>query len=77
MAQNLMTVFPQQTIHSSRRFQMLGIPAIRMEKFTVSLEKFNITILVISLIASLLQQVWGSYKPMLNDKKDVLCVQSY
>lgn len=48
----------------------------RMEKFTVSLEKFNITILVISFIASLLEQVWGSYKPMLNAKKDVHFVQS-
>lgn len=48
---------------------MLNIPDIRMEKFTGSLEKLNITILVISLIASLLAQVWGSYKPMLNDKK--------
>lgn len=69
MAQNMMKVFPQRTIHSSCRFQMLNIPDIRMEKFTGSLEKFNITILVISLIASLLEQVWGSYKPMLNDKK--------
>lgn len=56
---------------------MLNIPDIRMEKFTVRLEKFNIAILVISLIATLLEQVWGSHKPMLNDKKDVFCVQAY
>lgn len=56
---------------------MLNIPDIRMEKFTVSLEKFNITILDISLIASLLEQVWRSHKPMLNDKKDVLCSSKF
>lgn len=55
--------------HSHCRFQMLYILDIRMEKFTVSLEKFNITILVISFIASLLGQVCGSYKLVLNDKK--------
>ena len=77
MAQNLMKVFPQRTIHSAHRFQMLNIPDIRMEKFTVRLEKFNIAILVISLIATLLEQVWGSHRPMLNDKKDVFCVQAY
>lgn len=48
---------------------MLNILDISMEKFTVSLEKFNITILVISLIATLLGQVCGSYEPELNDKK--------
>lgn len=69
MAQNLMKVFPQRTIHSSCRFQMLNIPDIRTEKFTGSLEKFNITILVMSLIASLLEQVWRSHNSMLNDKK--------
>lgn len=39
-----------------------------MEKLTASLEKLNTTILVITLIASLLGQVWGSHKPVLNDK---------
>lgn len=54
---------------------MLYIPDIRVETFTGSLEKFNAIILVISLIASLLARVWGSYKPTLNEKKGVLCVQ--
>lgn len=62
--------------HSHCGIQMLDILDIRMEKFTVSLEKFNITILVISFIASLLGQVCGSYKLVLNDKKYGLCIPS-
>lgn len=44
-------MFLQWAMHSHSRFQMFNIFDSSMEKFTVSLEKFNITILVISLIA--------------------------
>lgn len=54
---------------------MLYIPDIRVETFTGSLEKLNAIILVMSLIASLPARVWGSYKPMLNEKKGVLSTQ--
>lgn len=54
---------------------MFHIPDISVETFTGSPEKFNAVILVIALIAPLLARVWGSYKPMLNEKKDAHCIQ--